>query len=77
MSNVKNNTKNKNGKVDGIFAVGIVFCALAISGLNIASAQTETPAPAQNNIHEVVTTSGAGGENILISGSAGLTLDSK
>lgn len=72
MSAIKNFFSKKSDRIDGSVAVIIVAGALAISGLNVATA-APAKAPVEK-VQTVVTSGGSAGTNISVSGSAGLTL---
>lgn len=72
MSAIKNFFSKKSERIDGSVAVIIVAGALAISGLNVATA-APAKAPAET-VQTVVTSGGSAGTAINVSGSAGTTL---
>jgi hypothetical protein len=72
MSAIKNFFVKKSDRIDGSFAVLIIAGALAVSGLNVATA-APAKAPVEQ-VKTVVTSGGSAGTTISVSGSAGLNL---
>lgn len=74
MSAIKNFFSKQSDRIDGSVALVVVVGALALSGLNMASA---APAPAPSEQIQSVVTSGSAGAVITVEGSAGINLTDK
>lgn len=74
MSAIKNFFSKKSDQIDGSVALIVVVGALALSGLNMASA-APTPAPVEQ-VQSVVG-GGSAGAVITVEGSAGINLGDK
>jgi hypothetical protein len=73
MSAIRNFISKKSDRIDGSVAVIIVAGALAISGLNMASA-SPAQAPVEQVQTSIVTGGSSAGTVITVEGSAGVNL---